>query len=48
MRAHGVVVAAPDHEDDLRLGEDMEDLPVEQLVAELRVEAIVGEPHHTD
>jgi hypothetical protein len=26
----------------------MEDLPVEQLVAELRVEAIVGEPHHTD
>jgi hypothetical protein len=40
MRAFGVVVTAPGFDDDLRLGEAVEDLAVEQLVAELRVEAL--------
>jgi hypothetical protein len=40
VRALDVVVAAPDLDDDLRLGEGIEDLTVEQLVAELGVEAL--------
>ena len=39
MRSLGVVVAAPGLEDDFRRGEAIEDLPVEQLVAKLGVEA---------
>lgn len=40
MRALGVVVAAPSLDDDLRLGEAVKDLTVEQLIAELGVEAL--------
>jgi len=40
MRALCVVMAAPCLDDDLCLGEAVEDLAIEQLVAELRVEAL--------
>jgi hypothetical protein len=40
MRALSVVVAAPGLDDDFRFGEAIEDLPVEQLVVELGVEAL--------
>jgi hypothetical protein len=40
VRALGVVVVALDLDDDLRLGEGIEDLTVEQFVAELGVEAL--------
>jgi len=40
MWALGVVVAPPALDDDLGLGEAVEDLPVEQLVPEFRVEAL--------
>jgi hypothetical protein len=40
MRALDVVMAAPAFDDDLRLGKAVEDLPVEQFVAELGVEAL--------
>ena len=36
----GVVVPPPGFDDDLGLGEAVEDLTVEQFVAELRVEAL--------
>jgi len=36
----GVVVSPPGFDDDLGLGEAVEDLTVEQFVAELRVEAL--------
>ena len=42
MRALGVVVPPPGFDDDPRLGEAVEDLAVEELVAELRVEALAG------
>jgi hypothetical protein len=37
MWAPSIVVAAPALDDDLGLGEAVEDLPVEQLVPEFRV-----------
>ena len=40
MRSLGVVVASPCLDDDLCLGEAIEDLTVEQFVAQLRVEAL--------
>ena len=39
MRALGVVVSTPTLDDDLCLGEAVEDFAVEQFVTELRVEA---------
>ena len=42
MRAHGVVVASPAFDQYFRLLQRMEDLAVQQLVAELRVEALVA------
>ena len=41
MRANGVVVMSPCFDHDLGLLERVEDLAVEQLIAELSVEAIV-------
>ena len=40
MRALGVVVPSPVLDDDLCLGETVEDLALQQLVAELGVEAL--------
>jgi hypothetical protein len=40
MMALGVVVAAPTLNEDLRLGEAVEDLPAEQLVAEHGIEVL--------
>ena len=40
MRAPDVVVLAPTLDDGLRFGEAVEDLAVQKLVAELRVEAL--------
>jgi hypothetical protein len=40
VRAQGIVMLAPGFDDDPRLGEAVEQLPVQQLVAELRVEAL--------
>src|ERR687883_664022 len=40
MRAHGVVVTAPALDDDLRLAQRVEDLAVEQLVAQSRIETL--------
>jgi hypothetical protein len=42
MRALGVAVATPDLDDDLRLGETMEYLPVELPFAELGIKAFAG------
>ncbi len=39
MRAHGIVVTAPAFDDDLGFAQGVEDLAVEQLVAQTRVEA---------
>src|ERR1051325_912354 len=39
MRAHGIVVTAPALDDDLGFAQRVEDLAVEQLVAQTRVEA---------
>src|ERR1043166_1037250 len=39
MRAHGIVVTAPAFDDDLGFAQRVEDLAVEQLVAQARVEA---------
>jgi hypothetical protein len=40
MQARGIVVAAPAFDDDLRRIEALEDVPVDQLVADLGVEAL--------
>ena len=40
VRAHGVVVPPPALDDDLRLGERVEDFPIEQFVAKPGVEAL--------
>ena len=40
MRALGIVVPSPVLDDDLCLGETVEDFPIEQFVAELGVEAL--------
>jgi hypothetical protein len=40
VRPGGVIVAPPSLDDDLGLGEAVEDLAVEQFVAKLRVEAL--------
>jgi len=40
MRSHRVVVLTPAFDNDLRLGQRVEDLPVQQLVAQLAVEAL--------
>jgi hypothetical protein len=40
MWALGVIVPTPGFDDDPRLGEAVEDFPVEQFVAKLRVEAL--------
>jgi len=40
MRTHRVVVPSPALDDDLRLGERVEDFPIEQFVAKPGVEAL--------
>src|ERR1051325_621077 len=40
MRAHGIVVAAPALDDDLRLAQGVEDLAIEQFVAQSRIETL--------
>jgi hypothetical protein len=40
MRPDGIVVASPAFDDDLRFAERVEDLPIEKLVTQARIEAL--------
>src|ERR687896_424935 len=40
MRPDGIVVASPAFDDDLRLAQRVEDLPIEELVTQARIEAL--------
>jgi len=46
MRANSVVVPTPALDDDLGLAQRVEDLAVEELVAQARVEAVLCSKRH--